>query len=92
VDLGTRKGDCEDFARVLAMILRRKGIPAGCMTLAFGFLPSGEYHAVLWIDTDHGAYVADVNERFVRPWSESPIRRETWNRTQADGMVRPVVG
>lgn len=87
VTADTRLGDCEDYARVAALMLKAHGLDLGTMALAFGQSQTGfGWHCVLWLDTDGGAYVLSVGDRFARPWAEFPIERASWQRAGNDGF------
>jgi hypothetical protein len=68
VSIEQEQGDCEDFARVLAMRLIEEGIPAGCMTLGLGCHPRFGWHCILLLNTDQGGYMAEVGNPWFRPW------------------------
>lgn len=76
-------GDCEDFARVLALRLIEVGIPAGALTLGMGFHPRAGWHVICLLRTDQGDYMAENGAPFFRPWNEHGF---------AAGMGGPVTG
>jgi predicted transglutaminase-like cysteine proteinase len=67
-------GDCEDFAMTKRSRLMRMGYPASSLRLAVGHTAKGEYHAVLVVKTDEGAFVLDNLTDQVLPVSKAKIR------------------
>jgi predicted transglutaminase-like cysteine proteinase len=61
--IGTRFGDCEDYALTKMKILSSRGVPLKAMRLARGFA-SGERHMVLLVKTEKGEVILDnLNDR-----------------------------
>ena len=78
-------GDCEDYALSKYQRLLEAGIQPGDMRFAVGFTESGEYHAVLLIETTKGTTVLD--NRFDVPisWELSIIGGYRWIAAQKRG-------
>jgi predicted transglutaminase-like cysteine proteinase len=90
IDNTRKQGDCEDFARVLAMKMIDAGIPASALSFAIGPVPMGYWHAVLWLDTDQGGYVFSVGKDYQETWQGCGyISADTWVRTGAEGWFYP---
>lgn len=88
-----REGDCEDYARVAAMLLIKAGIPAGCLTYFFGALvgPRGGWHAMLAITTDQGVYVSDCYNKWAQPWENMPLSTSDFRIiAEKNGLYRSV--
>lgn len=62
-------GDCEDYALLKRKLLLGHGWPSDKMGLCICYLPTGEGHCVLWVDTDKGSFILDNNYN----WPVSPI-------------------
>ncbi len=94
-----RSGDCEDYARVLAMLLVDKGIPQGAMTfvtgLRGGYFP--QWHALLSLNTDKGTYFAEVGKACFESWRSVPFLIEggspnNWLLAGQDGLWYKIAG
>lgn len=85
-----RKGDCEDFARVLAMLLidefnhRDQPFDPACMTYGMGALGGVALHATLIMNTTKGTYAADCYNRYFMPWKIMDMQQ--WYFADADGF------
>lgn len=67
-------GDCEDLVLRKRFELKRVcSIPGSALLPATGKLWNGDRHAVLLLDTTHGAYVLDNQTNDIRPWREARI-------------------
>lgn len=64
-------GDCEDFAIGKLNRLVGKGWPIDHLRLACCYVETGEYHAILIVDTDQGPYVLD--NRYPTPMTISEL-------------------
>lgn len=82
-------GDCEDYALTKRRELRQAGCPMLCMRIATCWVEgpngpgTGEYHAVLIIDTDRGSYVLDNRNSYVRHFDDLPYR---WHAIEIPGQ------
>ncbi|MCJ9429533.1 transglutaminase-like cysteine peptidase [Kordiimonas marina] len=68
-------GDCEDFALTLRKRLR-ENFPAyaGAFRIATAYTETGEYHAVLSIETSGGTIVCDIRYQSCAPWQNFPYQ------------------
>ena len=72
-------GDCEDFALAKRAALLAAGSDRSDLHLVTCFTESGEFHAVLVVDTDEGSFVLD--NRFPYPMPRQSLNY-TWNSIQ----------
>ena len=81
-------GDCEDFALAKRKELLALGYPKKCLKLATCFVEgprgpgTGEYHAVLMIETDKGSYVLDNRMVKVLHFKDLPYK---WHQIESVG-------
>lgn len=66
-------GDCEDFALTMRSLLRTS-FPAysGAFLIATAHTETGQYHAVLSIETTHGTIVCDIRFPNCMHWEQFP--------------------
>lgn len=74
------RGDCDDYALTKRYLLRGE-FPdhRQCFRLATCWVETGEYHAVLLVDTNRGTYVLDNRERNIISWESLDY---TWDKIQ----------
>ena len=76
-------GDCEDFALTLRKMLRAQFPEAtNAFRIATAFTETGEYHAVLSIETDQGTLICDIRYRRCQDWATMPY---TWKFRETAG-------
>lgn len=68
VFIDQQSGDCEDFARVMALRLIDAGVPAGSITFGLGYHPRAGWHCITLLNTSAGGYMAEVGNAMFRPW------------------------
>lgn len=63
------RGDCDDYVLTKRALLR-EAFPDNheAFRIATCWDETGEYHAVLMVDTDRGTFVLDNREISVKPW------------------------
>jgi len=59
--LPTNFGDCEDYALLKRKLLLEQGWPSDKLGLCVCYMPDGQGHCVLWVDTDKGQFILDNN-------------------------------
>jgi len=64
------KGDCEDYAEAKQQLLLQEGFPELCMARGTCWTETGQYHAVLLVNTHKGVYILDNRQHYVMPWTE----------------------
>ncbi len=66
-------GDCEDFALTMRSLMRA-AFPAysGAFLIATAHTETGQYHAVLSIETTRGTIVCDIRFPDCMPWEQFP--------------------
>ena len=70
-------GDCEDFALTLRKMMRAKyPEAANAFRIATAFTETGEYHAVLSIETDKGTIICDIRYRRCQDWAKHALHLE----------------
>ncbi len=76
-------GDCEDFALTMRSLLRAS-FPAysSAFLIATAHTETGQYHAVLSIETTHGTIVCDIRFPECMPWEQFPY---TWRYREVAG-------
>ncbi len=84
-------GDCEDYARVLALKLEAIGVPPGAMTFVMGERRGAGWHCLLLLNTSDGGYLAEVGSPFFLPWRDiprldSPGSPQGWLIPGSDGL------
>lgn len=57
--LPTPFGDCEDYALLKHKLLLEHGWPSDKLGLCICYMPDGQGHCVLWVDTDKGSFILD---------------------------------
>jgi predicted transglutaminase-like cysteine proteinase len=67
---GHRAGDCEDYVLEKRRALIRMGVPANVLSIALVRTRWNENHAVLLVETDHGALVLDSLSPRIAHWSQ----------------------
>lgn len=79
-------GDCEDYAILKYHLLIDAGWPSDKLGLCICYMPDGQGHCVLWVDTDRGSFILDNNfDYLVNPidlpykW-ESMLCNGTWRQ------------
>lgn len=66
-----RYADCEDYVLTKKKALIAAGVPARALSMAIVRTSGGAMHAVLVVATDHGDFVLDNLDPFVRPWTDT---------------------
>ena len=87
VTIDQMEGDCEDFARAMALRLMEIGIPPQAMTLGLGFHPRKGWHCILLIDTDQGTFMSEVGAPYFTPWTDNGFIRG--NGGPVHGLIAP---
>ena len=59
-----RYGDCEDYALLKRKLLLEQGWPSDKLGLCVCYMPTGEGHCVLWVETDKGSFILDNNYNY----------------------------
>ncbi|NJL08378.1 MAG: transglutaminase-like cysteine peptidase [Methylacidiphilales bacterium] len=72
--LGTRSGDCDDYAVQKRHDLIARGWPAGAVSLAVARIPNGEHHLVVVVRTHRGDFVLDSLTDRIRAWDRTGYR------------------
>ncbi len=72
-EIGTRSGDCEDYALTKRDKLIRSGFPTSAVLMATATVPGMGEHAVLVVRTDAGDYVLDNLTDKVLPWKNTKL-------------------
>jgi predicted transglutaminase-like cysteine proteinase len=67
-------GDCEDYALTKRHRLIASGVPASALRIAQVKTRRGEFHAILVVETDKGAFVLDNLSGAIKPLSQTPYR------------------
>lgn len=62
-------GDCEDYALLKRKLLLEQGWPSDKLGLCVCYMPTGDGHCVLWVDTDKGSFILDNNYN----WPVNPV-------------------
>ena len=62
-------GDCEDYALAKRAALLQAGWPKDKLGLCVCYMPDGQGHCVLWVETDKGSFILDNNYN----WPVSPL-------------------
>lgn len=82
-------GDCDDYACIKRRVLRGKYpdhkhcfMLATCWVEAGDVPGGGDYHAVLLVRTDKGAYTLDNRHNRPMPWRKLPYK---WHKREAPG-------
>ena len=75
--LPTNFGDCEDYALLKRKVLLEQGWPNDKLGLCVCYMPDGQGHCVLWVDTDKGSFILDNNYAFPVKPSELPYKWES---------------
>jgi len=65
----TGYGDCEDYALLKRKLLLEQGWHSERLGLCVCYMPDGQGHCVLWVDTDKGSFILDNNYN----WPISPL-------------------
>jgi len=68
------RGDCEDYALLKQLYLRKSGIPAADLLMTVVRKPNGEAHAVLTLRTDKGDYILDNLHDSIKNWQDTDYR------------------
>lgn len=55
-------GDCEDYALLKRKLLLEQGWPSDKLGLCVCYMPDGQGHCVLLVETDRGNYILDNNQ------------------------------
>lgn len=81
-------GDCDSYAVAKLHRLRALGWPIAALRLALCYVETGEYHAVLSVDTDDGERILD--NRFSHPCTLDELARIGYkpDRIQIEGGSR----
>ena len=67
--LPTDFGDCEDYALLKRKLLLEQGWPSDKLGLCVCYMPDGQGHCVLWVETDKGSFILDNNY----DWPVNPL-------------------
>ena len=70
-------GDCEDYALAKRAALLQAGWPKDKLGLCVCYMPDGQGHCVLWVETDKGSFILDNNYAFPVKPSELPYKWES---------------
>ena len=76
-------GDCEDYALLKRSRLADAGIPLTEMLLATCYMPDGQGHMVLLVNTDQGWFALDNNYNWPMIPSQLPYQ---WDRCLRGGQ------
>ena len=87
--LPTNFGDCEDYALLKRKLLLEQGWHSDKLGLCVCYMPTGEGHCVLWVDTDKGSFILDNNYAFPVKPSELPYK---WESMLCDGVWQQLHG
>jgi len=79
---GRSRGDCEDYVLEKRRTLIRLGVPANALSIALVHTRWNENHAVLLVETDHGALVLDSLSPRIALWSQVDY---SWIMRQSPG-------
>ena len=82
-------GDCEDYALLKRKLLLEQGWPQDKIGLCVCYMPDGQGHCVLWVDTDKGSFILDNNYAFPVKPSELPYK---WESMLCDGVWQQLHG
>ena len=82
-------GDCEDYALLKRKLLLEQGWPSDKLGLCVCYMPDGQGHCVLWVDTDKGSFILDNNYAFPVKPSELPYK---WESMLCDGVWQQLHG
>jgi len=75
-------GDCEDYALLKRKLLLEQGWPQEKLGLCICYMPNGQGHCVLWVETDKGSFILDNNYN----WPVSPLDTNyTWESMLCNG-------
>ena len=88
VEAGTF-GDCEDYALLKRKLLLEQGWPQDKIGLCVCYMPTGEGHCVLWVETDKGSFILDNNYALPVKPSELPYK---WESMLCDGVWQQLQG
>ena len=61
-------GDCEDYALAKCRRLTAQGWPRAALRIALCWTETGDYHAVLTVEAEDGAWVLDNRTEQILPW------------------------
>lgn len=78
-----REGDCEDYALTKRFQLIAAGLDRASIRLATCWVETGEYHAVLLVDTSKGTFCLDNRDRRVKLWNQ--IAGYKWHLVHTPG-------
>ncbi|WP_369059288.1 transglutaminase-like cysteine peptidase [Caulobacter sp. 73W] len=86
-------GDCDDYAMTKMTRLTKAGVPAEAMTIALVYTETGEYHAVLSVQTAKGEMILDnrmnwptsraAMERYGYRWANTKVAAVDWTKVFA---------
>ena len=75
-------GDCEDYALLKRKLLLEQGWPSDKLGLCVCYMPDGQGHCVLWVDTNKGSFILDN----CYDWPISPVELPyTWESMLCNG-------
>lgn len=78
-------GDCEDFALTLRKMMRAQFPEASsAFRIATAFTETGEYHAVLSVETNKGTLICDIRFQRCQDWAKMPY---TWKFRETAGAL-----
>lgn len=78
-------GDCEDFALTKYVLLRDAGLQPSDMRFAVTLTETGEYHAVLIVESERGSTVLDNRFDLPLPWATLRDSGYRWIAVQQRG-------
>lgn len=73
-------GDCEDYALLKRKLLLEQGWLNDKLGLCVCYMPDGQGHCVLWVDTDKGSFILDNNYNYPISPVDLPYKWESMLR------------